>query len=59
MHLLLTGGTGFFGKALLRHWHAASAPPRVTVLSRDPGGFLARHPEFATLPWLRWRRGLQ
>ena len=57
MDLLLTGGTGFFGKALLRHWQATPAAPRVTVLSRDPEGFLARHPEFAALPWLRFHAG--
>lgn len=57
MNLLLTGGTGFFGKALLRHWQAAPVAPRVTVLSRDPEGFLARHPEFAALPWLHFHAG--
>jgi dTDP-glucose 4,6-dehydratase len=57
MNLLLTGGTGFFGKALLRHWQAAPAAPRVTVLSRNPAGFLARHPEFAALPWLGFHQG--
>jgi len=57
MNLLLTGGTGFFGKALLRHWQAAPAAPRVTVLSRDPDGFLAQHPEFAALPWLSFHQG--
>ncbi|MBP8186154.1 MAG: NAD(P)-dependent oxidoreductase [Comamonas sp.] len=61
MDLLLTGGTGFFGKALLRHWQAAHAVggpvPTVIVLSRDPGSFLARHPEFAGQPWLRFHAG--
>ena len=61
MDVLLTGGTGFFGKALLRHWLAAAGTgaevPGVTVLSRDPGGFLARHPEFAAQPWLRLHTG--
>lgn len=57
MDLLLTGGTGFFGKALLRHWLAAAQPPSVTVLSRDPEGFLARYPEFAGQPWLRVHLG--
>ena len=61
MKLLLTGGTGFFGKALLRHWQAAHATgshePHITVLSRDPGGFLERHPEFAGHPWLRFHAG--
>lgn len=58
MILLLTGGTGFFGKALLRHWLAAPLQaPQVTVLSRSPQDFLARHPEFAHQPWLRLHRG--
>lgn len=57
MNLLLTGGTGFFGKALLRHWRASPPAPRVTVLSRDPDGFLARHPHFAGLPWLHFHTG--
>ena len=57
MNLLLTGGTGFFGKALLRHWQAAPAAPRVTVLSRNPAGFLAQHPEFAALRWLGFHQG--
>ena len=44
MHLFVTGGTGFFGKALLRHWAAASvAGMAVTLLSRSPRAFQARH----------------
>jgi dTDP-glucose 4,6-dehydratase len=47
MHLFVTGGTGFFGKALLRHWSADSEPlltgTRFTILSRDPARFLAEH----------------
>lgn len=56
-HVLLTGGTGFFGKALLRHWAALppSGPPRVDVLSRNPAAFLERNPEFHGLPWLTLR----
>lgn len=61
MKLFLTGGTGFFGKALLRHWHAqqqAALPvPEVCVLSRSPKRFLATHPEFSELPWLRFVAG--
>ncbi|GLO12630.1 dTDP-glucose 4,6-dehydratase [Pseudomonas putida] len=61
MNVLLTGGTGFFGKALLRHWMAAAntgaAIPVVTVLSRAPDGFLERYPEFADQDWLRLHRG--
>lgn len=61
MNVLLTGGTGFFGRALLRHWQAAAAAglpvPQVTVLSRQPEAFLARYPGFARLPWLRLHQG--
>jgi dTDP-glucose 4,6-dehydratase len=60
-HLLLTGGTGFFGKALLRHWMAkggrARPTEKVTALSRDPQAFAMRFPEFANLPWLQWHQG--
>lgn len=57
-HVLLTGGTGFFGKALLRHWHEQQCTgwrgPRITVLSRSPTEFLSLHPEFANLQGLQW-----
>ncbi len=29
----------------------------ITVLTRDPTSFLASHPEFSGLPWLRFHRG--
>ncbi|MNN12643.1 dTDP-glucose 4,6-dehydratase [compost metagenome] len=61
MNVLLTGGTGFFGRALLRHWLASAEAgeqvPAVTVLSRSPQGFLAQYPEFAGQPWLRLHQG--
>ncbi|MDD2048775.1 NAD-dependent epimerase/dehydratase family protein [Pseudomonas putida] len=61
MNVLLTGGTGFFGRALLRHWlasvEAGEQVPAVTVLSRSPQGFLARYPEFAGQPWLCLHQG--
>lgn len=61
MKLLLTGGTGFFGTALLRHWHAqqqgGQLVPEVSVLSRNPLRFLAAHPEFSQLGWLRFVTG--
>jgi UDP-glucuronate decarboxylase len=49
MHLLLTGGTGFFGKALLRNFltNGWAADASVVVLSRNPASFLAAYPEFA------------
>lgn len=56
-HLLLTGGTGFFGKWLLalcewldeQGWNL-----RVTVISRDPERFLRAQPRYRQCPWLRW-----
>lgn len=61
MRLLLTGGTGFFGKALLRHWIKSKfyelPVPEVTVLSRSPKSFLARYPEFSNHSWLRFHEG--
>lgn len=60
-HILLTGGTGFFGRALLRTWAAAAGTgvqvPSVTVLTRSPAAFLESHSEFASLPWLEFHAG--
>ena len=60
-HILLTGGTGFFGKALLRHWavqeQAGISMPRVTLLSRDPDRFASQHPTLVAHPWLHMHRG--
>lgn len=61
MKLLLTGGTGFFGKALLRHWidqelkGVPIAP--VTLLSRDPNRFAVQYPKLVAPPWLRLVKG--
>jgi dTDP-glucose 4,6-dehydratase len=61
VHILLTGGTGFFGKALLRHWSAmevqGKALPLVTLVSRNPKAFIANHTEFAGKAWLRLHQG--
>ncbi|KGK26801.1 MULTISPECIES: NAD-dependent epimerase/dehydratase family protein [Pseudomonas putida group] len=61
MNLLLTGGTGFFGRALLRHWLAAAQAgaqvPTVTVLSRSAQTFCAQYSEFAGQRWLRLHQG--
>ena len=45
--ILLTGGTGFFGRALLRHLLATSIEPNigVCVLSREPERFKAAYPD--------------
>ena len=59
--ILITGGTGFFGRALLRHWQAGEVagetPPRVLLLSREPERFVAAHPELAQRPWVQCWRG--
>jgi len=49
LKILLTGGTGFFGKALLRQHLTSSnsTDVEIAVLSRNPCQFLAAHPEFS------------
>ena len=43
MRIFVTGGTGFFGKNLIAH--PLSAEHELTILSRDPDAFQAKHPE--------------
>ena len=59
MNLLLTGGTGFFGKALLRHRLSSvrSAACEIAVLSRNPEQFLATSPEFSGHPSISFVKG--
>ena len=56
-HVLLTGGTGFFGSWLLRLFDWANCELgcdiRVDILTRDPAAFLRRRPEFKDLSFLR------
>lgn len=61
-HILVTGGTGFFGRSLLRHWLNEKRPPadpnmNVCLLSRNPGKFLEHYPEFGNIPWLSFHQG--
>lgn len=59
--IFLTGGTGFFGKALLRYWaqhqSLGDAMPQVTLLSRDPDRFAKQHPQLANHAWLQLIHG--
>jgi nucleoside-diphosphate-sugar epimerase len=56
-HLLLTGGTGFFGLwllALLHQLNQQGVGIEVTVVSRNPGRFLDAQPHYRDFVWLRW-----
>jgi dTDP-glucose 4,6-dehydratase len=56
-HLLLTGGTGFFGKwllTLLSILREEGADIQVTVVSRDPARFLDANPFYRGADWLHW-----
>jgi dTDP-glucose 4,6-dehydratase len=59
--IFLTGGTGFFGRSLLRTSLAKAvrdgSVARVTVLSRKPSAFLSRYPDFRYAPWLTFHAG--
>ena len=54
-HILITGGTGFFGKALLRHFETYNqAAPLITILSRNPKQFIDQYPDLAKkAKWLK------
>ncbi len=60
-HILLTGGTGFFGKALLRFFCnqdcSTTDRPTVTILSRCRASFATSYPEFVNQPWLELHEG--
>ncbi|MBT6440743.1 MAG: NAD(P)-dependent oxidoreductase [Flavobacteriales bacterium] len=59
--ILLTGGTGFLGVALLKYWCNVVCEghvfPHVFVLSRDPSSFLRKNPEFLNHHWLSFHTG--
>jgi UDP-glucuronate decarboxylase len=63
MNLLITGGTGFFGRALIKYLEAKRLGgdklpfEQVTILSRAPEQFCFRFPALANLPWIRWHTG--
>ncbi|MCP9860385.1 MULTISPECIES: NAD(P)-dependent oxidoreductase [unclassified Cyanobium] len=63
MNLLITGGTGFFGRALIKYLEAerlsTGALPfeQITVLSRSPEKFSLSYSALANLAWIRWHAG--
>jgi UDP-glucuronate decarboxylase len=59
VHLLLAGGTGFFGRSILRFLLAGHPPARlkIDILTRDPDRFVDQHPYLAQHNWLRFVRG--
>ena len=59
VRLLLTGGTGFFGRALLRHYlaHRQESRLEIVVLSREPVRFQAAYPELTACPGLAFLKG--
>lgn len=60
-NILLTGGTGFFGKSLLRHClelqDQGQCIGNLHVLSRNPERFLINNPEFAVLETVSFVKG--
>jgi UDP-glucuronate decarboxylase len=54
--IFVTGGTGFFGRALLQHWleqaNLGHAVPSVVIGARSPAAFLKQFPQYAHCPWL-------
>ena len=61
--LLITGGTGFFGRALLRYldseWRLNGLLPfyQITVVTRSHASFRKKYPLLADLSWLDWHEG--
>jgi len=58
MKLFFTGGTGFFGRALLRHYLSlGESTLQSIVLSRNPEQFLAAYPKFSGHPSITFLKG--
>ena len=62
-NLLITGGTGFFGRSFLRHLvslkHASVKLPfdQITVVTRFPEIFHNKYPALFELQWINWYQG--
>ena len=59
--IYITGGTGFFGKSLLRHWQSeqnkSEKPELLTVLSRSPQKFIDANPKLSGGNGIRFHLG--
>lgn len=57
--LLITGGTGFFGRALLRYLQRdrSLVKGRITILSRDPLRFKEKYPRLYKTEEIDWQQG--
>lgn len=59
--LFITGGTGFFGSWLLESFaycnRKLALDAEATALTRDPGGLLAKAPQIANEPSIKFLRG--
>lgn len=61
--LLITGGTGFFGRAILHHLGSLRLPSgsmtfeKVTVVSRSPDKFIQKYPSLVNKPWIILHKG--
>ena len=58
-NILITGGTGFFGRSLIKYLiqNNFNLKYRVTILSRDPDKFISLYPEFSNISWLNFYKG--
>jgi len=59
VHVLFAGGTGFFGRSILR-FLLAEHPPlplKIDILTRDLDRFVDQHPYLTQYNWLRFVRG--
>jgi len=61
MRLFLTGGTGFFGKSLIKYWtnelNSNCGFDEVVILTRDPELFVENEPWVTSLKWLKLVKG--
>lgn len=57
--ILVTGGTGFFGKSMLecRLHDPQARETALVILSRDPMAFLSRNPRFRGMENVEWVKG--